>query len=118
MQWVSLFRVLDDDTYSMELRNKFKIQALERRFRLAQDPQKLREANLLFDMSTFFLNRLKEKAQHSEQLRQLVDADMIPSKIAPKLNREMRMESEIDRLPVTMDNLHEIQALRKEEALT
>ena len=25
MQWVSLFRVHDDDTYSMELRNKFKI---------------------------------------------------------------------------------------------
>ena len=38
MQWASLFRAHDDETYSMELRNKFKIQSLERRFRVDQDP--------------------------------------------------------------------------------
>ena len=113
MQWASLFHVHDDDTYSMELRSRFKIQALEKRFRLEQDPQKQREANLLFDLSAFFLGRLKEKAQRSEELRRVVDADMIPPMIPPKLAREMRMDSEIDRIPVTMDNLDEIQQLRR-----
>ena len=49
-------------------------------------------------------------------VQHLVDADLIPKKFAPRLSREMRMESSIDRLPVTMDNLHEIQQLREEEA--
>ena len=116
VQWAGLFHFHVPGSYAQELRKRFKIQALERKFRKEQEPQKVREANLLFDLSSFFLNQLKEKAIHNEHLKRVVDADMIPSKLAPRMSREMRMESDIDRLPVTMANLDEICERRAEEA--
>ena len=61
-RFTSLFHLHDEANLDQELRQKYKIGMLEKEFRADHAPEKRKELTRLRAITTFFLNRIKERA--------------------------------------------------------
>ena len=80
-RFVSLFHLHDDASYDKELRQKYRIAPLEKKFRKDQNPAKREELLRLRAITTFFLNRIKEKAVSNASAKNLVEKSLLQSTI-------------------------------------
>ena len=110
-RFTSLFHLHDDADYDQELRQKYRIGNQERKFRQDQKPEKREKRARLTAITTFFLNRIKERALESQSMRKLVDPSIINSSTRgiPSMlgEREMHMLDEFDKVDVSIENLYQ-----------
>ena len=65
-------------------------------------------------VTQYFLNRIKKIASTSDQIGEVVEPELLRQKVPPISNeRQMRMETELDRIDVSIETLHKIQEQRK-----
>ena len=89
---------------------------MERQFRKDQHPDKKEQLENLGKVTDFFFNQLKEKAQNNPQLSQLIEGDLLNKNVPKAFNeRQMRMETDFDKIEVSIANLHKVREERRQQ---
>ena len=81
-KFTGLFHLHDDASFDVELRQKYRIGPLEKKFRKDQNPEKRKKVTQLRAIATYFLNQIKEKASRHQDVSKLVDKGVLQHKIS------------------------------------